>query len=144
MPLGARMLRRLLVAAATLLCGVCAAATLTVNVGNITEARGNVRIAVYDRETWLDTERWVAAQRIPAETGPDVAATFELPHGTYAIAVLHDVNGNEKMDYGLLRLPKEPYGFSNGVVPRLGPPAFDDAAFVIADEDLSIAIELRN
>ena len=144
MPLGARLLWRFLVATAILLCGVCAAATLTVNVGNIAEARGNVRIAVYDRETWLDTERWVAAQRIPAETGPDVAATFELPNGTYGIAVLHDVNGNEKMDYGLLRLPKEPYGFSNGVVPRFGPPSFEDAAFVIADENLSIAIELRN
>lgn len=144
MPLGARTFERLLVAAVAMLCGVCSAATLTVNVGNVTKAQGNVRIAVYDRETWLDTERWVAAERVRAETGPDVAATFDLPNGTYAIAVLHDVNGNEKMDYKLLRLPKEPYGFSNGVVPRFGPPAFEDAAFVIADEDLSVAIELRN
>ena len=141
---GARLLARLFAAAAIFLCGVSAAATLTVHVGNVTQPKGNIRIAVYDSETWLDTERWVAAKRIPAETGPDVAATFELPSGTYAVAVLHDVNGNEKMDYGLIRLPKEPYGFSNGVVPRFGPPAFEDSAFVVADEDLHIAIDLRN
>ena len=138
------LLTRLLAAAAIFLCGASAAATLTVHVGNVTQPKGNIRIAVYDSETWLDTERWVAAKRIPAETGPDVAATFELPSGTYAVAVLHDVNGNEKMDYGLIRLPKEPYGFSNGVVPRFGPPAFEDSAFVVADEDLNIAIDLRN
>ena len=97
---GPRLLARLFAAAAIFLCGASAAATLTVHVGNVTQPKGNIRIAVYDSETWLDTERWVAAKRIPAETGPDVAATFELPSGTYAVAVLHDVNGNEKMDYG--------------------------------------------
>ena len=134
-------------AAAVFLCalaGPATAATLTVDVGNVTEAKGQIRIAVYDEETWLDTERWIAAQRIPAAAGGNVTATFELPSGVYAVAVLHDLNANGKMDYRFLRLPKEPYGFSNGVVPRLGPPAFEDAKFILGDEGASIGIELRN
>ena len=134
-------------AAAVFLCalaGPATAATLTVAVGNVAEAKGQIRIAVYDEETWLDTERWIAAQRIPAATGGNVTATFELPSGVYAVAVLHDLNANGKMDYRFLRLPKEPYGFSNGVVPRLGPPAFQDAKFILGDEGASVGIELRN
>ena len=140
--------RRFLAASAVVTCAFApgasaSAATLTVDVGNVAEAKGQLRIAVYDEETWLDTERWIAAQRVPAAT-EGVSATFELPSGTYAVAVLHDLNENEKMDYRLLRLPKEPYGFSNGVVPRLGPPAFEDARFIVADEPVRIRIELRN
>ena len=145
MRLCSRMRQRL--AAAVVLCVLApaaSAATLTVNVGNVAQAKGQVRIAVYDEETWLDTERWIAAQRIPAVAEGSVTAAFELPSGAYAVAVLHDLNGNGKMDYRFLRLPKEPYGFSNGVVPRLGPPAFEDARFILADEDASIGIELRD
>lgn len=140
-----RCWRRRLAAAVVLcaLAGPATAATLTVDVGNVAEAKGQIRIAVYDEETWLDTERWIAAQRIPA-AGGNVTATFELPSGVYAVAVLHDLNANGKMDYRFLRLPKEPYGFSNGVVPRLGPPAFEDAKFILGDEGASVGIELRN
>ena len=67
-----------------------------------------------------------------------------MPPGTYAIAVLHDENDNGKMDYRLLRLPKEPYGFSNGVVPRLGPPKFEAAAFSVGDEAVALDISLRD
>ena len=120
------------------------AATLTVDVGNVTQAEGKVRIVVYDAATWLDRENWIAVQRLPADAGAELSATFELPSGTYAVAVLHDVNANGRMDYGMMRRPKEPYGFSNGVVPRFGPPAFEDASFVVADEDVSIGIDLRD
>ena len=134
-------------AAAVVLCalaGPAMAATLTVVLDNVAEAKGQIRIAVYDEETWLDTEQWIAAQRIPATAEGRVTATFELPSGVYAVAVLHDLNANGKMDYRFLRLPKEPYGFSNGVVPRLGPPAFEDAKFILGDEGASVGIELRN
>ena len=134
---------RCAVAASVALCaGLTAAAALTVTVTNVATEDGQVRIAVYDEETWLDTERRVAREFV-APLGATVSATFELPPGTYAVAVLHDVNGNGRMDYGFMRMPKEPYGFSNGVVPRFGPPKFDDSAFAIADDDVDITIELR-
>ena len=129
-------------ASVALYAGLTAAAALTVTVTNVATEDGQVRIAVYDEETWLDTERRVAREFV-APLSATVSATFELSPGTYAVAVLHDVNGNGRMDYGFMRMPKEPYGFSNGVVPRFGPPKFDDSAFAVADDDVDITIELR-
>jgi uncharacterized protein (DUF2141 family) len=53
---------------------------------------------------------------------------LELPDGEYAIAVLHDENGNMKMDTKAFGLPKEGYGFSQNVMGTFGPPSFKKAA----------------
>lgn len=37
---------------------------------------------------------------------------FDIPNGTYAIAVLHDENANEKLDKNFLGIPKEGYALS--------------------------------
>lgn len=127
---------------ATALWGTAAAATLTVTVANIANDKGQIRIAVYDdADSWLEAPRREAAKQAAAES---LRFTFEVPPGTYGVAVLHDVNDNGKMDYRLLRLPKEPYGFSNGAVPRLGPPRFADAAFAVGEDAAAIEIELRS
>lgn len=137
------ILGRAVVIATALTASFSWTATLTVTVANVADEAGQIRISVYDEETWLDRERQVAREFVlPADAS--VEASFELPPGTYAVAVLHDVNDNGRMDYRLMRLPKEPYGLSNGVVPRFGPPKFADCAFAVADEDLDITIELRD
>ena len=130
--------------AAALACGA-AAASLTVEVGNVAEARGDLHVTVYDGpETWLSlqTRRATEAIAVPADSGDAIAATFDLPAGRYAIAVHHDVNGNGKVDYSLLRLPKEPFGFSNDVKPKLSRPAFEAAAFDLGDEGLTVSVKL--
>ena len=132
----------LLIAGIALACGFGSAATLTVTVTNVASDAGQIRVAVYDEATWLDREQRIARQFL-APTSATVSATFEVPAGTYAVAVLHDVNENGRMDVRMMR-PKEPFGFSNGVVPRFGPPKFQDSAFEIADEDVALTIELRD
>lgn len=53
---------------------------------------------------------------------------LELPPGDYALAVLHDENGNMQMDKKAFGLPKEGYGFSQNVMGTFGPPSFNKAA----------------
>lgn len=113
---------------------------LAVTVANVQAERGQVRIAVYDETNWLSTEEWVDRALLPA--GETVQATFRLPRGRYAVAVLHDLNDNGRMDYRLLRLPAEPYGFSNGAKPRLGAPKFKAAAFDLGEKPLVIVVRL--
>lgn len=48
--------------------------------------------------------------------------------GRYAIVLLHDENGNKKMDKTLF-LPKEGFGFSRDAPVRMSAPKFDAAAF---------------
>ena len=130
--------------AAVLACAA-SAAPLTIEVGNLQEAQGDVYVTVYDgAQTWLsaDTHRATRTVAVPEDAGDSIAVSFDLPPGRYAFAVHHDVNGNGKMDYSLLRLPKEPYGFSNNVVPKLSRPAFDDAAFDLGDDGLTVSVKL--
>jgi len=65
-----------------------------------------------------------------------------IPYGTYAISVYHDVNGNGKMDMGAFG-PLEPYGFSNNAKAIFSAPPFSKAAFVLNSSEVTISIKLR-
>lgn len=53
--------------------------------------------------------------------------------GTYAIAVVHDENGNNKMDVAIF-LPREGFGFSRNPAITVGPPSFKSASFAVAGD----------
>ncbi len=50
--------------------------------------------------------------------------------GTYAIAVVHDENSNNKMDVAIF-LPREGFGFSRNPTITVGPPKFKSASFAV-------------
>lgn len=53
--------------------------------------------------------------------------------GTYAIAVVHDENSNNKMDVAIF-LPREGFGFSRNPTITVGPPSFKSASFAVAGD----------
>ncbi|WP_232014786.1 DUF2141 domain-containing protein [Sphingopyxis sp. EG6] len=53
--------------------------------------------------------------------------------GTYAIAVVHDENGNNKMDMALF-MPKEGFGFSRNPTIGMGAPKFKSASFAVTGD----------
>lgn len=61
--------------------------------------------------------------------------------GTYAIAVVHDENSNNKMDVAIF-LPKEGFGFSRNPTITVGPPSFNSASFAVAG-DMRQAIKMK-
>ncbi len=68
-----------------------------------------------------------------------------LPTGTYAVSILHDQNGNGKMDSGLFGIPKEPYGVSNNVYPKTRAPKFEECAFEVnAGNKTSLHVRMKN
>ncbi len=70
-------------------------------------------------------------------TFPDVAP------GRYAIALLHDENGNGKADRALGMMPREGFGFSRDAKVRMGPPRFEEAMFEVAETPKAMAIKMR-
>lgn len=65
----------------------------------------------------------------------------DVPPGRYAVALLHDENGNGKADRAAMMIPKEGFGFSRDAKVRFGPPRFGEAAFDVsagASEQLTI------
>ncbi len=67
----------------------------------------------------------------------------DVAPGRYAIAVLHDENGNGKADRAITMIPKEGFGFSRDAKVRFGPPKFDEAAFDVAKGAQEMPIRMR-
>ena len=109
---------------------------LTVTVNNIEEA-GEIHVAVYDNAEAFEADRGEKGGAAPGITDGtitmvepgSVTYVYELPAGTYAIGIFHDVNLNNKMDNNLFGIPKEQFGFSNNARALFGPPKFEAAAF---------------
>jgi uncharacterized protein (DUF2141 family) len=112
--------------------------TLTITVNNIKKA-GEIHVAVYDNAEAFEADRGEKGGAAPGITEGtiqmvepgSVTYIYELPPGTYAIGIFHDVNLNNKMDNNFFGVPKEQYGFSNNARALFGPPDFEDAAFVL-------------
>lgn len=65
-----------------------------------------------------------------------------LSQGTYAVALLHDENGNSKMDMAVF-LPKEGFGFSRNPAIVTGPPKFKAAAFAVEGDEVSQRVKMK-
>ena len=79
-------------------------------------------------------------------SGQSAALTIEITNIRFEkgwISLLDDVNGNDQMDYKLIKIPGEGFGFSNNVKPRLKHPPYDHCSFLIPEGPSRIRIEMQ-
>jgi uncharacterized protein (DUF2141 family) len=115
---------------------------LTIDVGNVRNAEGVVRIDVCTQDLFLkDDCRFVG--EAPARAGVTTVTVRDLPAGAYAIQAYHDENRNRKVDRNFIGLPKEGVGFSRDARIRLGPPKWADAVFAFDGQALRVALKLK-
>ncbi len=89
----------------------------------IRNTEGNIRVALRtDENTIVDAK----VVEIDPKTLTAEAVFDNLPEGTYGVAVIHDENKNEKLDFNDAGMPIEGYGHSNNPAKRPGPPNFDE------------------
>ena len=79
-----------------------------------------------------DCNRDPAAVRrsVPAGEAARISLGDVAP-GVYALSVIHDENGNGRLDR-FLAIPREGFAFSRNPRLRMGPPRFEEARFEIA------------
>ncbi len=65
-----------------------------------------------------------------------------LPSGAYALALIHDENGNGKLDT-MMGIPKEGFGFSKNPAIRFGPPSFKSAQVVITSGQVAESVKVK-
>lgn len=110
-------------------------ASLTVDVKGLTK-KGMLYVGLYtpgNRFAELSDSFKTVALTITNQT--EAVATFaDLPRGEYAIAIYQDINGNKKLDTNLFGYPKEPFGFSNNIKPKLSAPGFADCRFSLEND----------
>ena len=64
----------------------------------------------------------------------------QLPYGDYALSIIHDRNGNGKLDMNSMGIPTEAIGFSNNVMGAFGPPKFSRARFTVNSTKLELPV----
>ncbi|MGB3181072.1 MAG: DUF2141 domain-containing protein [Cyclobacteriaceae bacterium] len=114
-------------------------------VENLRNDAGMVRVVLFNSEDGFPGkhEKGWKVVNVKAEQ-PVTMVTFDkVPHGVYALAVLHDENENGRMDTNFVGMPKEGYGVSNNAKASMfGPPLYDDAVFMLDAEEISLNISL--
>ena len=103
-----------------------ASTTLEVNVTNIKTIKGYIVISIYnDAEKFPKDDGYYKKIKIKVKK-TSVKYTFkDLPKGDYAIALLHDVNSDNKCNFNFFGIPKEGFGFSKNFKPRFSAPTFN-------------------
>ncbi len=112
--------------------------TVTVTLENVLNDQGAILAALHTRETFMKGPG-VSNFKSEAQKGALTFTFKDIAPGSYAISVLHDLNGNQRMDFQGNGMPREPYAMSGNDM-SMGPPSFEAARFEVGTEDLHLRI----
>lgn len=118
--------------------------TLTIQVDGVNQLGGNIGVLVFQNNTGWPEDRSIAFKDIvePAHPGTVTVRIPNLPAGDYAVALVHDVNKNHKVDKNWFGKPTEQWGMTNNPHATLKAPSFDKAKFTL-NHDSEIHIQLQ-
>lgn len=130
-----------------ILCGalLCLGADLNVTIEGIKNREGLIQITLFDQANGFPSQyKRGKIYRTIENSSTNITVSFDsLQSGTYAVAVIHDVNSNKKLDTGLFGIPKEGYGVSRNIHPKTRAPKFSECSFVLNTADTSIAVQIK-
>jgi uncharacterized protein (DUF2141 family) len=116
-------------------------------VSGVSNAPGMVGCALFSSAAGFPLESdkpGVKIMRVAPAGGAAMCVFENVPPGVYAMAVVHDTNGNGRADTNFLGMPTEGVGVSNNVMPRMLSPTFDANKFSVAAAQVTrLAISLR-
>lgn len=121
-------------------------ATLEVTVPQVRNAKGGVGCQLFASAQGFpkDGGRALQAVMAPIAQGSARCQFQPVPAGSYAVAVVHDENGNQALDSNFLGVPTEGYGVSNNRTYALSEPRWDESRFDLgAGETRQLTIQLR-
>jgi uncharacterized protein (DUF2141 family) len=118
-------------------------ASVDVNLTGLRSTKGQVLVCMTAiPKQFPDCSKDKNAVRLVVKAANAAQFSLAVPGpGTYAIALVHDENGNNKMDMRLF-LPKEGFGFSRNPAIGMGPPKFKSASFTVSG-DTAQAIKMK-
>jgi uncharacterized protein (DUF2141 family) len=84
-----------------------------------------------------------AARKLTIRAAQAAALRFDwLPSADYAVAMIHDENGNGRLDT-FMAMPREGFGFSRNPAIRFGPPRFDSARFAVGGGAVAEQVKVK-
>ena len=120
------------------------AAEVVVRVSGLSEPLGQVGCSLFAGTTGFPMDNTSARNLwLPAEAKGVTCRFNDVPEGTYAVSIGHDLNGNKRVDTNFIGLPTEQWGVSNNARPTLRPPRFDEASFRVAVDAKDVVIDIK-
>lgn len=106
---------------------------MEVSVSGLRNKKGNVLVCLTaNSKAFPDCSKDPNAQKRSVKATAAGSISFaDIAAGTYALSLIHDENGNGKLDTSLA-IPSEGFGFSRNPKITFGPPKFKSAAFAIS------------
>ncbi|WP_294076708.1 DUF2141 domain-containing protein [Sphingomonas sp.] len=133
----------LLPVAALLLPAASPVATLELDVQGLRSAKGVLQLCLTTRpDSFPDCK---GDPRAVTRTVPAAAPVIRidgLAPGSYAAAIIHDENGNKRLDT-VMGIPREGFGFSRNPRIGFGPPKFDAARFPLDNGSAPQPVKMR-
>ena len=119
------------------------APTVEVSVTGLRSAKGQILVCLTTNpKAFPDCSKDKGSVRMAVKAADAGDFAVHAPAtGTYAIAVVHDENSNNKMDVAIF-VPKEGFGFSRNPTITVGPPSFKSASFAVAG-DMRQSIKMK-
>ena len=117
---------------------------LIIEVGNVKEAKGTIWVGIYDSpENYLVKEKAIVQGFKVEKAGAMRFSIPDLPYGTYAVALFHDINNNGELDRNFFGIPTEPFAFSRPPRTKWRLPNFNEVAFQFGAHSQRLRISLR-
>lgn len=119
------------------------AAQLNLTLQGLRNRSGQVHLCLTRDEAFFpDCSRDPRAVKRSLATGEAGRLSIDAPPGDYALSVVHDQNGNGRLDT-FLGIPREGFGFSRNPAIRMGPPRFRETRFTLPEEGATFAVRIR-
>ena len=116
---------------------------LRIEVSGLRNTKGMVHACLtQDRAYFPNCDADARALRISVAAGEASELRLaDVPAGRYALSLIHDENGNGKLDTFAM-VPREGFGFSGNPPIRFGPPRFDEVRFQLSGDGRQV-VRLR-
>lgn len=120
------------------------AAELVVRITGLSKPLGNVGCSLFAGPSGFPMDNSTARVMWQAADAKGVTCRYgDVPEGSYAVSIGHDLNGNKRVDTNFVGLPTEQWGVSGNVRPRLRAPRYDEAAFMVGADVTEVVIDIK-
>ncbi len=116
---------------------------LSITVEGLRSMKGNLLICVSRTAAYFpDCSKDPQKRHLVVPATAAAIPLGEMAPGNYAVAIIHDENGNGKLDT-FAGIPREGVGFSRNPAIRFGAPSFKSAQFTMAGSAARQTIKIK-